>query len=195
MSAQEKIYLINLTTGDKKAFVWFHKRYQTKVYSYVLKFIKDKEIAEEITSDVFVKLWQKRTSIQTDTPIDGLLFKITKDYCLSYFRKIARNKKLRQEFINNYIEHHANNVEDEIYYKEGLELASEAIKKLPPKCRLVFQLRYFNDLSLQQIAEELNISKNTVQNHLNKGTNLVKTFLKTNSDLVFYAIIAFGSMI
>ncbi|MEM6697075.1 MAG: RNA polymerase sigma-70 factor [Bacteroidota bacterium] len=195
MSTQEKIHLINLTTGDKEAFIWLHKRYQTKVYQYVLKFVKAKELAEEITSDVFVKLWQKRASIRTDVSIDGLLFKITKDYCLSYFRKIARNKKLRQEFIDNYIEQYTDDIEDQIYYKEGLELAGEAIRKLPPKCRLVFQLRYFNDLSLQQIAEELNISKNTVQNHLNKGTHLVKAFLKTNSDLVFLVIVAFGTMV
>lgn len=191
MDSIEKNHLTQLTKGNKASFIWIHQKYQSKIYHYALKFVRNKEVAEEITSDVFVKLWAKRADLFLDISVDRLLYKITRDYCLSHLRKIAKDKTLRESFINHYFADLSNKIEDEISFKEGLAVAQAAIESLPPKCRAVFQLRYFNDLSLRQIAEELNISPNTVQNHLTKGTRLVKMHLKTNSDLVFVFILLF----
>ena len=188
MDSKEKHNLQQLAGGDKDSFIWIHKRYQSKVYHYALKLVRRREVAEEITSDVFVKLWKKRTTLLHNISVEGLLFKITRDYCVSYLRKIARNTAQRQAFIDHYFEDLSNKIEADIAFKEGLAIAQAAIEKLPPKCRTVFRLRYFNDLSLRQISEELNISTNTVQNHLTKGTQIVKAYLKSNSDLVFLLI-------
>lgn len=190
MDLKEQFHLDRFAKGNKQSFVYLHERYQSKVYYYCLKFVGKKEIAEEITSDVFVKLWQKRGEIQTDRDIRGLLFKISRDYALSYLRQIARNADQKKAFIDHYLLNLNSPVEEQIYLKEGLAIADRAIENLPPKCQQVFRLRYLDGLSLKQIAEELHISTNTVQNHLQKGTRMVKVYLQEHSDLVFALLIS-----
>lgn len=185
MELKEQFHLERFIKGDKQSFVYLHGRYQSKVYFYCLKFVGKPEIAEEITSDVFVKLWQKREDIRTDTDISGLIFKISRDYALSYLRRVARQADLRKAFIDTYLESITNPVEEQLYLQEGMAIADRAIETLPPKCQQVFRLRYLDGLSLSQIAEELHISTNTVQNHLQKGTRIVKSYLQEHSDLVF----------
>lgn len=189
MDLKEQFHLTRFAKGNKQSFVYLHERYQSKVYYYCLKFVGKQEIAEEITSDVFVKLWQKREEVKTDTPIGGLLMKITRDYSLSYLRQVAKNTDRRKAFIDNYFQNLSSPVEEQIYLKEGLAIADQAIENLPPKCRQIFRLRYLDGLSLKQIAEELHISTNTVQNHLQKGTRIVKGYLQEHSDLVFTILI------
>lgn len=185
MDAKEKHHLISLKKGNKESFVFLHRKYQSKIYHYCYRFVRREEIAQEITSDVFIKLWEKRSAIRADHPVSGLLFKITKDLSMSYLRRIARDSDLRKAYIAHYLEHSTHYVEEELFVREGLDMARQAIATLPPKCRLIFRLRYFFDLSLQQISEELEISPNTVQNHLGKGKKVVKAYLRANSDLVF----------
>jgi RNA polymerase sigma-70 factor (ECF subfamily) len=176
--------------GNKQSFVYLHEKYQSKVYFYCLKFVGNREVAEEITSDVFVKVWQKREEIQTDLNFSGLLLKITRDFALSYLRRVARNADQRKAFIDHYFQCLNSPVEEQIYLKEGMAIADRAIENLPPKCRQVFRLRYLDGLSLKQIAEELHISTNTVQNHLQKGTHIVKSYLQEHSDLVFTFLVS-----
>lgn len=188
MHSDDKYHLEGLVNGKKDSFVYFHKKYQAKVFHYALKLVRSKEVAQEITSDVFVKIWEKRAMLHTEVTIEGLLFKITRDYAFSYLRKVSRDAKLREDYVRQYFESVQNPIEELLYLKEGLAIADKAIEALPPKCRLVFRLRYFDELSLRQISEELNISTNTVQNHLAKGTRLVKDYLQANSSIVFTCI-------
>lgn len=189
LDSTEQFHIARLTEGNTNSFIWIHQQYQSKVYAYCFKFVRNKEVVEEITSDVFVKLWEKRVQLNPTYSINGLLFKITRDFCLSYLRKVSKNTILRKEFTNNYLDHSPNPIENLLFHKESLKIANKAIENLPPKCKQVFHLRYFNELSLQQIANELNISPNTVQNHLSKGTKLVKRYLQRHGDLVFILLI------
>lgn len=190
MDLKERIHLQRLSEGNKASFVYLHRQYQSRVYHFTYKFVRNREVSEEITSDVFVKLWEKRSEVRTDIAPDRLLFKIAKDFCLSHLRRIARHADLRKHFVETYLAQITNPVEEEIYLKEGMKIADQAIEQLPPKCRQVFRLRYLDGLSLNQIAEELHISTNTVQNHLQKGTRLVKGYLQEHSDLVFSVILS-----
>lgn len=185
MDIQEQHHLILLSEGNKKSFIFLHRKYQAQVYHFCLRFVRSKELAQEITSDVFLKLWQKRMVIQTDQSISGLLFKITRDISISYLRKVSNDTKLRKEFVAHYFQSLGNTVEEQLFVKEGIQIAKVAIDRLPPRCRQVFQLRYTQDLTLKQIAEKLNISTSTVKKHLQKGTQLVKAHLEANADLAF----------
>jgi RNA polymerase sigma-70 factor (ECF subfamily) len=195
MDLQEKLHLIQLSRGNMESFVYFHKKYQAKVYQYSLRFVRNKEIAEEITSDVFLKLWEKRTQLKTDNSLDGLIFKITKDYSISYLRKVAKSKSLRNLYIQNYLSSTVNPIEEAYFLRENLAIATAAIEQLPPKCKEVFRLRYMDNLSLIQIAEKLKISSNTVQNHLQKGKQIVKSYLQQHSDLVLFISISIATQL
>ncbi len=189
MDAHEQHHLIQLSKGDKGGLASLHEMYSPKVFHYCLQFVRNQEVAQEITLDVFLQVWKKRSIIQTNRPLGALLFKITKDYSISYLRKVAKSGALRKEFIESYVLSLESPVEKELFLNEGLKIAREAIDGLPPRCKEVFQLRYHEDFSLRQIAQELDISQSTVKKHLQKGKQIVKTYLSANADLIYFLFI------
>lgn len=190
MNPQEHHHLIHLSKGNKESLAFFHREYRAKVFHYCFRFVRDREVAQEITLDVFLKLWEKRAKLEQDRSVNGLLFKITRDFSLTYLRKVAKDDRKRKEFVDHYMVSVENcPVEEQIFMKEGLKIAKQAIDGLPPRCRQVFQLRYGEDLSLKQIADELNISIHTVKKQLRKGTHTVKDYLRAHADLVFSFIL------
>ena len=189
MDATEQKHLANLIKGDRQSLLYFHQKYQSKIYRYTFTLVRNREVAEEITSDVFVRIWKKRATIKVEKGVDHLMFKITKDFCRDYLRKVARDVALREEYIRTYLSNKSDTVEDQLYFKDNLQIAHRAIENLPPKCRQVFRLRYDQEMSLLQIANELDITTSTVQKHLHKGTKLVRNYLKTHSDLAFFLLI------
>lgn len=189
MEAIEQRHLANLVEGDKGSLFYFHEKYQSKIYRYTFTLVRNREVAEEITSDVFIKIWEIRARLDVNKGIDHLMFKITKDFCRDYLRKVARDAALRAAYIHQCLNDKGNDIENQLSFKDNLKIASHAIESLPPKCREVFELRYDKEMSLLQIAEELGITRSTVQKHLHKGTKYVKNYLRTHSDLVFIALV------
>lgn len=191
MDFEERHHLEQLTLDDRASFVFLHRRYQAQVYHYCLRLVRQPEVAEELCSDVFVRLWQKRHTLRCDLPLGGLLFKISRDACLSHLRQLASRADQRQQFLAHYrSETHGTAPTDADYdYHEGLGLAERAIESLPPRCQEVFRLRYTQGLSLQDIADRLQISSNTVQNHLLKGTRLVRASLQRHAELLLAVLL------
>lgn len=189
MDAQEKHHLIQLSGGNKQSFAFLFEKYRSKVYYYSFQFVRSREVAQEITLDVFTKIWEKNTTIQATQSISGLLLKITRDLSITYLRKAAKDEALRKEFVQNYFQSLDNPLEEQLIFKEGLAIAQKAVESLPPRCRQVFQLRYKEGFSLKEIADELNISVSTVKKQLKKGTLIVKAYLEANTDLVFIFIV------
>jgi len=189
MDTQEKYHLTQLAKGSKESFTFLFKKYRSKVYCYCFKFVRSKEVAQEITIDVFMKTWEKHAIIKADYPLNNLLFKIARDLSINYLRKAAKDVRLRKEFVENYLHAIEHASDEKLLLKEGLQIAKQAIDSLPPRCRQVFHLRYVEDFSLKQIAEELDISLSTVKKQLKKGTVIVKTYLKTHADLAFALIL------
>jgi RNA polymerase sigma-70 factor (ECF subfamily) len=136
--------------------------------------------AEEITSDVFVRIWQKKAIIDTSVCLQPLLMKITKDLTWNYLKKLAR-KKEQHIFIENYLNTVPEVVEDEVVLSEFEAMIHQALKKLTPQQRKIFSLRYFTGKDLNQISEELQISKNTVKVHLAKSKRMILQYLPMSS--------------
>ena len=160
-----------LINGDINAFESVYRLHFQKVYSVVKKYIKNDTAVDDITQDVFLKLWLYRNKITKDLPIEQQLFTITKNIVFNHFRKKLNEKKLLSTYqILNTVE---NNNEDNHSSKQLKEIQL-LIKKLPKKQRTVFKMYRFEGLTYQEIAISLNISKNTVSNHLNTAMNFIK---------------------
>ncbi len=178
---KEEIYhLQRLAAGDESGFDYVFSKYHVKIYRYVAKFVKSPVDVEEITADTFVLLWKKRQKLRLDQPIGGLLFKISRDLCLSYLRKVARDKSLREQYLDFYSAAHPT-AEDEILFQENVQIAQRAVGELPPKRRLVFQMRYVENMENHQIATQLGISPNTVRVHLVKASKFVRSYIRKHA--------------
>lgn len=158
--------LVRLKSGDRKAFEEIYYELHLAIYNYSYSYLRNSKICEETTADVFVTLWQKKNIIDPNSAIEAFLFKVARDKSLNHLKKIARDKQLKNEFLENYLTHNEKSVERQFIEQEDLSVIYASISKLPPKQQRVFKLRYLDGMSYKEIAERLNLSVNTVKAHL-----------------------------
>ena len=178
-------HLMALKNGDATSFKWIYTQYYSQIYYYSLKFIQNEIMAEEATADVFITLWKKREIINPKLPIQAFLYKIAKDTSYNYLKKIASNARLKQQYLENYPTIKIKNGEVLFLEQEQLELVNEVIQTLPPKRLEVFKLRYYEGLDNKTIANQLDISINTVKVHLAKARLYLKKNMSLEQDILF----------
>lgn len=180
--------LIRLIAGDDEiAFRQLFERYSDNIYGVAMAYTKSADAAEEIVQDVFVKIWMNRNKLLQVERFDDYLFIVARNYILNYLRNNKKNKQFTTQLFDHFGEH-AITPEDEFLVKESQKLIEQAVAALPPQQQMVYELRRRQDLSLEDIASQMNISRNTARNHLNQALKQIKEYLRTHSgDALFLA--------
>ena len=140
----------------------FYKRLYRTAYS----FIHSKEPAEEIASDVLIKIWQIRTRLPDIESLPVYLYTLTKNYCLKYITREYKNPvtSLDEMYFETSVDF--NNPEEIFISTDNMNRVRAAFNDLPPKCRLIFQLVKEDGLRYKEVAEMLSISELTVRNQI-----------------------------
>jgi RNA polymerase sigma-70 factor (family 1) len=172
----DNICIRNLKKGDVLSFDNIFKKYNRKVYSFAFSYLKNREEAQDVVQEVFLNLWRNRDQINQYYVFSKYLFKITYNATCKKFRKQASDRKQMEEVVRNSIlEDDSTNLE--IEYNNLLETANEIIEKMPARQKKIFHLSVDDQLTNEQIALRLNISKKTVENYLAQvKTSLKKSF-------------------
>jgi RNA polymerase sigma-70 factor (family 1) len=159
------------------AFDALYKRYSKKVYQFGEAILRSQWEAESLMQDVFMKLWENRQKIQKDGTVKYYLFTTTYNSAISIIRKKARE----HEYIN-YLKSiqvvDFGPVDTELEYKELSGKLDEAIAKLPGRQREVYVLHKVKGLKYSEIAANLKISVNTVENHMSRALKSLRKELK-----------------
>lgn len=173
----DKLIIKNLKEGDVLSFDSIFKKYHKKVYYFAISYLKNKEEAEDVVQEVFMNLWKNRDQINEYYVFSKYLFKITYNASCKKFRKQASDKKQMEETLQNMLfEDNSTNLE--IEYNNLLETANILINKLPSRQKSIFLLSLKEQLTNEQIAQQLNISIKTVENYLATAkTSLRKSLL------------------
>ncbi|MFT4202883.1 MAG: sigma-70 family RNA polymerase sigma factor [Chitinophagaceae bacterium] len=153
--------------GSEKAFVVLFDRYKDKIYHYILKHVKSSEIAEEILSDIFMKLWEGRQLVDNITELAAFLHKVAFYKAMDFLRTTARQKRLQQAYCDYFLlSENVPDPESWVLSEEEKALLRKAILQLPPRQKEIYLLSREEGLTHEQIAKTLNLSKSTVNNHL-----------------------------
>lgn len=176
------LLLARLKSGDDAAFGSLYQLYSRMLLSNILHMVKDPEAAKELLQDLFLKIWEKRESIDLEKSFKSFLFTIAKNIVYDYLRRVALDKKLTQVLIANAIEGQSY-TEELLNFKEKNACLNQAIETLSPQSRQVYRLCKIEGLSHKEISQQLGISISTVNNHIVKSSKAVKTFLYNHSDL------------
>lgn len=191
MSARDfdiKVFFTLISQGDDDAFTEVFRRYSSKVYGVALKMLKSEVEAEEVVQEVFISLWRARKRFNVIDNPEGYIFTTTYHAVYAHLRKISRDKDLLEEVIFQVV-FKQNTTQDTIAARETGALIYEAIQQLPPQQRTVYELSKQKDLSYDEIATRLGLSKNTVRNHLAEAMKTIRLFLRKH--LVNYLFILF----
>ncbi len=174
-STDQELLALLSDHDDRKAFEALYDRYSIRIFDYIHARVNDTYTAQEIVQELFVSLWQKRNVLDVQT-CRSYLFSAAKNIIITYYRKeIARTARQKSwEAERCHEEEHTYQetiVQDlRIRYQEGLE-------KLPDKCQRVFTLSR-DGLSNREVAERLNISEKTVEQHITKALRFLKVYLR-----------------
>lgn len=170
--------------GDEKAFKRVYDDHHFKVYQYAYSYLKNREQSEEVVQETFLNIWVNREKLNEEMPVAPYLFSICKRLVLDAFRKAASINALKTNLKISKTE--ADNHTEEIIMLQDLKRFSEdAIAELPKQQQMVFKLSRSEDLSYEEIAAQLNISKNTVRNHLVVALRTLRAQFESQG--IFYA--------
>lgn len=167
--------VFNYLKGDEKSLETLIKRYLKPIYSFAFRFIGNRQEAEDITQEIFVKVWQNLKKFDKKKSFKNWIFTIAKNTCLDWQKK----KKTLPLFetIKNSISFSIENLEK----KEVIFNFQKAVENLSPKYRQILLLRYNDDLTFRQIAEILKESINTLKSRHRRAINLLKKFLSSDT--------------
>lgn len=177
MDLSEKQVLDKLFQGDTHAFEMIFKTYYSPLCRYAYSLLQDKEAAEEIVQSSLLVVWEKRQTISIDTSIKSYLFRMVRNACLN----AIKHERVKQHHVAHELYVSSVAQESVLHQVQAAELENRialAMQSLPEQCRLIFQLSRFEELKYQEIADQLNISVKTVENHMGKALKLMRERLK-----------------
>lgn len=165
---QQRIAMHSDNVAYKELYVLFYKPLLQFGYS----FVRSRETAEEIVSDVFINLWKKREGLTEIQNLRLYLFVSTKNTALNYLR--SQNKRLIQaEQYQVQLQSIYFDPERLMITAEMVKLVQTAIRKLPPRCQLIFKLIKEDGLKYREVAELLHLSIKTVENQMLTATKRI----------------------
>jgi RNA polymerase sigma-70 factor (ECF subfamily) len=166
---------------DQQAYATLMKRYKKAVYFMILKMIRDTDDAEDLTMEAFAKAFKNLHKFKKDYTFSTWLFRIATNNTIDFIRKkklktMSINTTLTDESgntVNLDIEDDDNNPQDEYIRSQRIEMVRIFVDKLPSKYRKLVQLRYFDELSYDEIAKELDKPLGTVKAQLHRSRELL----------------------
>lgn len=153
---------------DKKAFSYFFNRYYTRLVQFALLFVPSHNLAEDVVSEVMIRLLRKRKELHTITNFQGYLFQAVKNEAINQL-KVYNRHSANSKPIENEKDHFLPDLVDpceKLLEKELREIVSKIVEGLPPKRRMVYKLIKDEGLRYKQVGELLDISERTVEEHL-----------------------------
>lgn len=165
--------------------------YRNRLFGYVLAISHSHYTAEEITQEIFLKLWLCRDMLDRVDNLEHYIFTIARNKTLNHLRKAATDGRLLIELQEKMLPAN-NNVEEKSKMAECEKLLGEAIGLLSPRRRLVYQLSRHQGLNHEQIASQLQLSNNTVKNHLVEALAFIRGYLERHgaiSLLLFFFLL------
>ncbi|HKG06933.1 MAG TPA: RNA polymerase sigma-70 factor [Pedobacter sp.] len=183
--------LAKVAMGDERAFRTIYEKYHRRIYTYALQILHSDVQAEEVTQEIFLKLWTQSATLHTIDNLEGWLKTMTRNRCLNLFRRIVLEAKHDHDLSKNYKESH-NETEESILLNDTRNLLNAAIELLPAQQKEVYQLCHVEGLKYEEAAERLNISPNTVKTHMKRALASVREHIRNNTDIA--AIVAVYSL-
>ncbi|MCY1721812.1 RNA polymerase sigma-70 factor [Prolixibacteraceae bacterium Z1-6] len=167
--------IVRLKNNEIKAFDDIYHKYCNRLYGFVLKLIKQESDAEEIVQEVFVKIWASRQKIDENASFESFLFTIAYNNTISLLRKRVNEKKYLDYLQNLQIEIKSDTIIDDLHFKDLDNQYRELINQLTPRQKEIYLLSRENGLTYKEIAEKLDISSNTVEIHISKAIQFIKS--------------------
>jgi len=180
---EKNIDITLLQAGNPDVFEDLFREWYSPLCRYAYSILRNMDEAEDVVQQTFYKLWDQRKEIEIRTSINSYLYRMVHNACLNKIKQI----KTREEHLSEYsleqndVEHNSESILLNNELKKNIE---SAIDMLPPRCKEVFKLSRFEQLSYAEISDQLGISVNTVETQIVKALKSLRLSLKDYLTLI-----------
>ncbi|WP_029279182.1 RNA polymerase sigma-70 factor [Pedobacter borealis] len=167
--------------GNDLAFNELFRRYFNKLYQFSLKYIKDEAVVEELVLDLLLRIWQKSDQIMVEGELAPYLFTAMKN---TLFNHIRKKQKITVPLESISEQTYVGSMISEDFEAGELRLAySNLLKQLSPQRKKVFEMSRDMDMNHKEIAGELQLSVNTIENHISAALRFLRQGLQKHTDI------------
>jgi RNA polymerase sigma-70 factor, Bacteroides expansion family 1 len=176
-----KALLQEIAKGNTSAFAKLYIAFYDKVYSVALHYLKIHELAEDSTQQVFLKLWERHSTLASVDDIDAFVFITARNEIFNSLRKRSMQESYR-ELIRELFLQETGSPEEMLILKQKARLVQRVIDRLPERQRQAFRLSREKGLRYKEIAGIMRISVPTVKEHISNALQQIRSSLMVHKD-------------
>lgn len=169
--------------GNRHAFEEVYNRYHKSIYRYLISIFQVPDMAEDLTHEVFIKLWEVREKLDIKGNFKSYLFRMSHNLAVDMSKALARDRQLRDRLILHYQGFSDMELRTLEELKRFDNLVEEALQSLSPARRRVYELCKIEGKTYQEAADLLQISPNTVKEHMGQALATLRNFVKEKGHL------------
>lgn len=181
MTTNDEKIINQIIAGDSNAFSVLVDRYKDLVFTLSLKMLKNREEAEEVAQDTFIKVFKSLSKFKGDSKFSTWIYKVTYNSCLD---RLKKNKKEQLKVaIDEYTEHQVKTIDnalENMVEEERQQAIKACLELLPPDDSFLLTLYYFEGQSLDEIAKVVGLTANNVKVKLFRSRKKLTSILKAN---------------
>lgn len=179
----EQQWLLALRSGDEIALRRIFDRHYPLLIGDIYRIVPDEDSCQDLAQEVFVELWRKRSDLDIHTSLRAYLRRAAVNKALNFIKTNRRYVFDEPETLSNIADHSARDIHRKIEQETLEDALHAAIERLPDKCRAVFSLSRFEQMSHREIADKLGISVKTIENQITKAMKILREALVRHADL------------
>lgn len=175
----EKTLVKELKRGNEDAYRFLISTYGRKIYRLIAGIVKNPDEAEELTQEVFIKVFEKVKDFRGDSTLSTWLYRVAFNTALSHMRKKRSRKDTTQlsqydsvEEVSGYLEE--GRAEESIERKERSEIVMKALQLLPPSYKIALILKDLEGLSVEEVAKTLKLTEGGAKARIHRGRLMLK---------------------
>ena len=180
--------LAKIAEGNQRAFKIIYESYYRKIFIYAFKYVKSTVDAEEITQEVFLKLWLRDPNALPINNLNGYFQTLVRNRSLDMLRRKVLENHADLDSAVNWQEGH-NDIDELILLKDTKKVLDEGINLLTPQQRQVYKLCHQDGLKYGETAKELNLSISTVHSHMKLALRFLRGYLRQHTDIAVLIVI------
>lgn len=179
-----KYMVTKLREGDEDAYISLFKDFYIGLCAYSRRYVGRKDIAEEVVSETFFKIWENRKTLEIRCSVKAYLFQAVANNSLNCLRKLKREDRLEDYFNSTeqgnigFEEPSGDIAEQSLLMEELTARIEDAVNQLPPRQQMAFRLKRYDGKKNREIAVQMGLSVKTVEMHLSKAMLSLRQSLK-----------------
>ncbi len=180
-SFEEKTLLKKVAKGSEPAFRRLYDIHHQQIYSFALFLTRSEVLSEEVTQEIFIKIWARREELLEIRHFKPWLKTLVRNQAYSFLSRLARERLILRE-VGQQKKEAANHTEEEVLVREYGRLLKEILGQLPEQQRKVFLLSRQEGMKHEEIARHLGLSINTIKSHMKAALRRIRLFFDSHND-------------